>query len=57
MNANLTARASVAIKVSKAQVWHALVNPGMIKRYMFDTTVVIEFMVRQLLPLPYYEKD
>jgi uncharacterized protein YndB with AHSA1/START domain len=36
---NLTAQASVSIGASAAKVWDALVNPQMVKQYMFGTTV------------------
>ena len=40
---NLIARAEVRIYASADRVWNALVNPDIIKRYMFDTTTVSDW--------------
>lgn len=40
---NLIATVEVNIKASLSKVWEALVQPEMIKKYMFDTTVVSEW--------------
>jgi len=39
MDPSLNATASTTINVPVAKVWHALVTPDLIKRYMFGTTV------------------
>ena len=39
MNQNLIATASISIKGRAAKVWNALVDPAMIKQYMFGTSV------------------
>ena len=43
MHEQLTAKADITIHASVAKVWDALVNPEMIKRYMFGTTVVSDW--------------
>lgn len=43
MTKNLIAQASVSIAAPAAKVWDALVNPQMIKQYMFGTTVVSDW--------------
>ena len=43
MNEDLTAKADVTIHAPIAKVWDALVNPELIKRYMFGTTVVSDW--------------
>lgn len=43
MNDDLTAKASVTLHAPVAKVWDALVNPEMIKRYMFGATVVSDW--------------
>lgn len=43
MNKNLIARVSVTINASKDNVWNALVNPEVIKQYMFGATVVTDW--------------
>lgn len=40
MSDNLIAKSSITINVSVVKVWDALVNPSMIKKYMFGTEVV-----------------
>lgn len=39
MAENLIAKASIDIKATPAEVWHALTDPAMIKQYLFGTTV------------------
>jgi uncharacterized protein YndB with AHSA1/START domain len=41
----LVARAEVTIDASRAEVWDALVNPDLIKRYMFGATVTSDWTV------------
>ena len=36
--ANHIAKAAITINASTDKVWHALTDPGMIKKYMFGTT-------------------
>jgi len=43
MNEELTANADVTIDASLAEVWDALVNPEVIKRYMMGATVVSDW--------------
>lgn len=43
MPQDLVARASIEIAASAANVWDALVNPQVIKQYMFGTTVDSDF--------------
>src|ERR1044071_10130087 len=43
MDNDLTATATVTIHASLAKVWEALINPEMIKRYMFGATVVSDW--------------
>jgi uncharacterized protein YndB with AHSA1/START domain len=43
MTKNLIAQASVSIAAPAARVWDALVNPQIIKQYMFGTTVVSDW--------------
>jgi uncharacterized protein YndB with AHSA1/START domain len=43
MENNLVAHASVDIAAGKDKVWDALVNPLMIKKYMFGTNVVTDW--------------
>src|SRR5512138_2039278 len=43
MPKDLIARASASIGAPAAKVWDALVNPQMIKQYMFGTTVVSDW--------------
>jgi uncharacterized protein YndB with AHSA1/START domain len=40
---NLIARAEITIHATIAMVWDALVNPAVIKQYMFGTNVVSEW--------------
>jgi uncharacterized protein YndB with AHSA1/START domain len=41
-NKGLVAKASITVNAPVAKVWVALVNPAMIKQYMFGTNVVTE---------------
>jgi uncharacterized protein YndB with AHSA1/START domain len=43
MNKGLVAKASTTIDAPVGKVWDALVNPAMIKQYMFGTTVASDF--------------
>jgi uncharacterized protein YndB with AHSA1/START domain len=43
MPKNLMARTSLSIEAPAARVWDALVNPQLIKQYMFGTTVVSDW--------------
>jgi uncharacterized protein YndB with AHSA1/START domain len=43
MNDDLTAKASVTLHAPVEKVWDALVNPEVIKRYMFGATVVSDW--------------
>ncbi|GIX04275.1 MAG: ATPase [Planctomycetaceae bacterium] len=43
MKENLTARASITINAPIAKVWDALVNPEVIRQYMFGTHVVTDW--------------
>ncbi len=43
MNKGLIAKASITIKAPIAGVWEALVNPEMIKQYMFGTNAVSDW--------------
>ena len=43
MYEDLTAKASVTIHAPVGKVWDALVNPQLIKRYMFGATVVCDW--------------
>ncbi len=43
MNNKRIARASITINASVDKVWEALVNPEMIKQYMFGTHVISEW--------------
>lgn len=40
MTTNLIANASVTIRAPRADVWHALITPPVIAKYMFGTEVV-----------------
>lgn len=40
---NLVAKASTTINADSTIVWDALTNPGIIKQYMFNTTVVSDW--------------
>jgi len=41
--ANYIAKALITINASAEKVWHALTDPGMIKKYMFGTTVISDW--------------
>jgi uncharacterized protein YndB with AHSA1/START domain len=43
MNKQFIARASITIDAPIAKVWNALINPELIKQYMFGTNVVSEW--------------
>lgn len=43
MNKGLTATASVRIKAPIEKVWDALIDPELVRRYMFGTEVISEF--------------
>lgn len=43
MAKGLVAKSSITINAPKGKVWEALVNPGMIKQYMFGTDVTSEW--------------
>lgn len=43
MNKGFIARASITIKAPVSKVWDALVNPKMIRQYMFGTDVVSDW--------------
>ncbi|HVQ01076.1 MAG TPA: SRPBCC domain-containing protein [Candidatus Thermoplasmatota archaeon] len=43
MKAHLIAEASILIRAPPGKVWDALVNPDVIKKYMFNTIVVSEW--------------
>lgn len=43
MTKNLVARQSIMINAPAAEVWDALVNPEMIKQYMFGTNAVSDW--------------
>ena len=45
MEKGLTARKSIAINAPVAKVWHALIDPAMIKQYMFGTEVITDWKV------------
>jgi uncharacterized protein YndB with AHSA1/START domain len=43
MHDDLTATANITVHASLAKVWDALINPELIKRYMFGATVVSDW--------------
>ena len=43
MEPNLIAKASVTIEAGTGKVWHALVTPAIIKKYMFGTDVASDW--------------
>jgi uncharacterized protein YndB with AHSA1/START domain len=45
MGRGLVANASIDINAPRARVWDALVNPELIKQYLFGTTVVSDWKV------------
>jgi uncharacterized protein YndB with AHSA1/START domain len=42
---NLIAKSSITVNVPVAKMWDALVNPSIIKQYMFGTEVVSDWKV------------
>lgn len=45
MDNKLTARATTTINAPVSKVWQALVNPEIIKQYLFDTEVITDWKV------------
>ena len=45
MNNNLTAKATTTINASASKVWQAIVNPELIKQYLFGTDVISDWKV------------
>jgi uncharacterized protein YndB with AHSA1/START domain len=45
MNKNLTAKATATIHAPVSKVWQALVNPEIIKQYLFNTEVISDWKV------------
>jgi uncharacterized protein YndB with AHSA1/START domain len=45
MNKNLTAKATTTIHAPVSKVWQALVNPEIIKQYLFDTDVISDWKI------------
>lgn len=45
MDNQLTARATTTINAPVSKVWQALVNPEIIKQYLFDTEVITDWKV------------
>lgn len=45
MSKGLIAKASITINAQVSKVWEALVNPDLIKQYMFGTTVISDWKV------------
>ena len=45
MNDKLTAKATTTINAPVSKVWQALVNPEIIKQYLFDTDVISDWQV------------
>jgi uncharacterized protein YndB with AHSA1/START domain len=43
MNSKFTARATTTIHASVSKVWQALVNPEIIKQYLFNTDVISDW--------------
>jgi uncharacterized protein YndB with AHSA1/START domain len=43
MSKGLVAKASIIINTSPSRVWNALVNPNLIKKYMFGTTAISDW--------------
>ena len=43
ISANNIAKAETTINASADKVWNALTDPGMIKKYMFGTTVISDW--------------
>ncbi|MBC7775908.1 MAG: SRPBCC domain-containing protein [Phycisphaerae bacterium] len=45
MNKGLIAKASISINASAAKIWDALINPEMIKQYMFGADTISDWKV------------
>jgi uncharacterized protein YndB with AHSA1/START domain len=45
MNKNFTAKATTTIHAPASKVWQALVNPEIIKQYLFNTDVISDWKV------------
>jgi len=45
MSSELTVRKSVRVNATPARVWEALVNPALVKQYMFNSDVVCDWRV------------
>ncbi len=45
MNSQFTARATITINAPVSKVWQALVNPELIKQYLFNTDVISDWKV------------
>ncbi len=45
MNSKLTAKATTTIHAPASKVWQALVNPEIIKQYLFNTDVISDWKV------------
>lgn len=45
MNQNLIAKQSIVIDAPVSKIWDALINPAIIKKYMFGTNVVSDWKV------------
>jgi uncharacterized protein YndB with AHSA1/START domain len=45
MDKGLVAKASIAVEASIAKVWDALINPEVIRQYMFGTDVVPDWKI------------
>jgi len=45
MNNKFTARATTTIRAPVSKVWQALINPEIIKQYLFNTEVISDWMV------------
>jgi uncharacterized protein YndB with AHSA1/START domain len=45
MNSQFTARATTTINAPVSKVWQALVNPELIKQYLFNTDVISDWKV------------
>ena len=45
MDKQLVAKASIHVNAPRAKVWDALVNPEMIRQYLFGTTVISDWTV------------
>ncbi len=45
MNTSLVAQAFITVNASPAKVWEALINPDMIKQYLFGTEAVSDWKV------------